>query len=201
MDEDVPKEDVPKVDAARTALVLMDFQPAMLGAVTESGTAALLANAERALTWARSTGLTVAHVRVAFRDADYAAIPDRNRAFAPLRGGGIMADGSPECEIVEPLRPQRDEIVVRKIRFGSFSTTSLSPRLREAGIESLILAGITTSGVVLSTVRDAADQDFQMYVLADACADSNPHVHSLLTETVFPHQAYVMSTAQLGQLI
>ena len=193
-------EDVPKVDAARTALVLMDFQPAVLGTVAESDTAALLANAEKALTWARSAGLTVAHVRVAFQDADYRAIPQRNRAFAPLRGGGMMADGSPECEIIESLRPQGDEIVVRKTRFGSFSTTNLSSRLREAGIESLILAGISTSGVVLSTVRDAADQDFQIYVLADACADGNPHVHSLLTEAVFAHQAYVINTAQLDQL-
>ena len=194
------EENVPKVDAARTALVLMDFQPAVLGTVAESDMAALLANAGKALTWARSAGLTVAHVRVAFRDADYAAIPEHNRTFAPFRGGGMLADGSPECEIVESLCPQRDEIVVRKTRFGTFSTTSLSPRLREAGIESLILAGISTSGVVLSTVRDAADQDFRIYVLADACADSNPHVHSLLTEAVFPHQAYVISTAQLDQL-
>ena len=59
---------------------------------------------------------------------------------------------------------------------------------------------ISTGGVVLSTVRDAADQDFQIYVLADACGDRNPHVHSLLTEAVFPHQAYVINTAQLDQL-
>jgi nicotinamidase-related amidase len=193
-------EDVPKVDAARTALVLMDFQPAVLGTLAESDTAVLLANAGKALTWARAAGLTVAYVRVAFRDADYAAIPEHNRTFAPFRGGGMLADGSPECEIVDSLRPQRDEIVVRKTRFGTFSTTSLSLRLREAGIESLILAGISTSGVVLSTVRDAADQDFRIYVLADACADGNPHVHSLLTEAVFPHQAYVIRTAQLDQL-
>lgn len=193
-------EDVPKADVRRTALVLMDFQPAVLGAVAESDRGQLLANAEKALAWARSDGLTVAHVRVAFQDSDYAAIPQHNRAFAPLSAGAMMADGSPECEIVDSLRPAPDEIVVRKTRFGSFSTTSLSTQLREAGVESLVLAGITTSGVVLSTVRDAADQDFQIYVLADACADSNPQVHSLLVESVFPHQAYVIGTGQLDDL-
>src|SRR5260370_41361187 len=98
-------EDVPKVDAARTALVLMDFQPAVLGAVAEGDTAALLANDRKALTWARSAGLTVAHVRVAFRDADDAAIPEHNRAFAPFRGRGMLADGSPDCEIGGSRRP------------------------------------------------------------------------------------------------
>ena|ERR1700722_2921682 len=194
-------EEVPNPDAARTALVLMDFQPAVLGGIAETGRSTLLANAEKALAWARAAGLTVAHVRVAFQDSDFAAIPSRNRAFAGLRGGGMLADGSPEGEIVEALRPVPGEIAVRKTRFGSFSTTSLGDQLRTARVESLILAGITTSGVVLSTVRDAADQDYQIYVLADACADSNPQVHSVLIEDVFPHQAYVIATEQLNKLL
>jgi len=194
-------EDVPKPDAAKTALVLMDFQPATIGGIAESDRGVLLANAEAALAWARAAGLTVVHVRVAFQDSDFAAIPQRNRAFAPLRGGGMLADGSPEGQIVESLRPVAGEIVVRKTRFGSFSTTTLSAQLRDAGVESLILAGITTSGVVLSTVRDAADQDFQLYVLADGCADSNPQVHSLLIEEVFPQQAHVIATERLNKLL
>lgn len=55
--------------------------------------------------------------------------------------------------------------------------------------------GISTSGVVLSTVRWAADMDYRMVVVADACADRNEEVHRVLTEKVFPWQA-TMTTAQ-----
>jgi nicotinamidase-related amidase len=53
------------------------------------------------------------------------------------------------------------------------------------------MAGISTSGVVLSTLRQAADLDYRITVLADACADTDPEVHRVLTEKVFPRQARV----------
>ena len=56
-----------------------------------------------------------------------------------------------------------------------------------------MLAGIATSGVVLSTLRQAADLDFQITVLADGCADADPEVHRVLTEKVFPRQADVVT--------
>jgi nicotinamidase-related amidase len=190
----------PKAEAAATALVLMDFQPAVLAGLSDFDTTELLDRAENAVSWARANSVRVAHVRVAFTNADLAAIPDRNRAFSVLKGGGILKEGSPECEIVDALKPEPHDIAVRKTRFGSFSTTHLHLQLREAGVQSLVLAGVTTSGVVLSTVRDGADKDLGLYVLSDACADGDPEVHRVLVDKVFPQQAHVIGTAQLGDL-
>jgi nicotinamidase-related amidase len=68
--------------------------------------------------------------------------------------------------------------------------------LRSQGIENLVLFGISTSGIVLSTVRLAADLDFQCYVVKDACFDPDEEVHRVLTEKVFAAQAAVMTTKE-----
>jgi nicotinamidase-related amidase len=68
--------------------------------------------------------------------------------------------------------------------------------LRAADADTLILAGIATSGVVLSTLRQASDLDYRLTVLADACADADPEVHRVLTEKVFPRQALVTTTEE-----
>ena len=65
--------------------------------------------------------------------------------------------------------------------------------LRAKDIKHLVLTGVATSGVVLSTVREAADKDYRLTVLADACADSDGEVHRVLTTKVFPRQADVIS--------
>ncbi|EST19577.1 hypothetical protein M878_41875 [Streptomyces roseochromogenus subsp. oscitans DS 12.976] len=59
-----------------------------------------------------------------------------------------------------------------------------------------MLTGIATSGVVLSTVRQAADLDYRLTVLAGGCLDSDPEVHDVLTRKVFPRQADVLSVAE-----
>jgi len=58
-----------------------------------------------------------------------------------------------------------------------------------------VLCGIATSGVVLSTLRQAADLDYRLTVLRDACADAEAEVHRVLTEKVFPRQADVVDVA------
>jgi nicotinamidase-related amidase len=194
-------EGTPRLDPGRSALVLMDFQPAVLGSIEEGLRNPLVQSAMTALAWARDLGMTVAYVRVAFSEPDLAAISTRNKTFAALRGGNMLLDGAPECEIIDDLKPSTGDLVVRKIRFGSFSTTSLGSLLQERGVETLVLAGVTTSGVVLSTVRDAADQDYQLYVLADACGDSDSTAHAVLMERVLPHQSWVIQTSQLSQLV
>jgi nicotinamidase-related amidase len=63
--------------------------------------------------------------------------------------------------------------------------------------ETLILMGHATSGVILSTVRLAADLDYHVIVVEDGCADRDPDVHTLLMEKVFPRQATVVSAAEM----
>jgi len=90
---------------------------------------------------------------------------------------------------------------VRKTRVGPFSTTDLAQHLRDRKVDTLILAGISTSGVVLSTVRDAHDRDYRLFVLADVSADPEPGVHEFLTERIFPRQAHVIELAELPGLL
>ncbi len=74
---------------------------------------------------------------------------------------------------------------------SAFAGSDLELVLRGAGADHLVLTGLATSGVVLSTLRQAADLDYRLTVLADACGDADEEVHRVLTEKVFPRQADV----------
>lgn len=179
-----------------TALLVMDYQNGILGHVSNAD--ALLERAGKAIDIARRQGATVGYVRVAFNDDDIEALPERNKmaAFVPQYGDGIR-DGFQGTAIHEAVAPQPGDIVVRKTRVGPFTTTDLAQQLRDRGITTLVLAGISTSGVVLSTVREAADLDYKLFVLADACADPVQAVHDCLIEKVFPRQADVIEVNEL----
>jgi nicotinamidase-related amidase len=190
----------PPIDPKHTALLMMDYQVGILERLDDSD--ALLQRAQEALATARRHGAHVGYVRVAFADADYEGAPPTSRMAARVAGSGqaFHAD-SPSTAIHEQIAPEADDIVVRKIRVGAFSTTDLDQQLRERGVDTLILAGISTSGVVLSTVRDAHDRDYRVLVLADASADPQAGVHEFLTERIFPAQADVIALAELDGLL
>ncbi len=109
-----------------------------------------------------------------------------------------MPADSPQTAVHDRVAPEPGDIIERKTRVGAFSTTDLTEQLRARGITTLILAGVSTSDVVLSTVRDAADHDYRIFVLADGCADRDDEVHRVLTEKVFPRQAWVITIAELA---
>jgi nicotinamidase-related amidase len=89
--------------------------------------------------------------------------------------------------------------VVTKRRVSAFTGSDLDVVLRGLGAGTLVLTGIATSGVVLSTLRQAADLDCGLTVLADACLDADPEVHRVLTGKVFPRQAEVSTVAQWAE--
>ena len=189
----------PAIDPQRTALLIMDYQPAVLGHLDDHDQ--LLTLAAGAIDLARQAGITVAYVRVALSDEDYEQVPEANKMFAMVASSRALHHEAPESQIHSRLEPQPGDIVVRKTRVGAFSTTDLEEQLDERGITTLILTGVSTSGVVLSTVREAADRDYRIYVLTDAIADLDPDVHAVLTEKVLPMQAQLITVADLPGLI
>ena len=193
-------ETLPAIDPRRTALLVMDYQAGILGRLGD--TEALLACAADAMAVVRGRGGQIGYVRVAFDDADYEAVPAHSR-FAPLlaAAGPAMHSDSPATAVHDTVAPEPGDITVRKTRVGAFSTTDLDEQLRKREIDTLLLAGISTSGVVLSTVRDAADRDYQVFVLADASADRDPEVHEFLISRVVPAQAHILTIDGLGALL
>jgi nicotinamidase-related amidase len=178
----------------------MDYQNAIVGMLGEPDD--LLSRAAGAIAVARGQKAQIGYVRVAFEDADLAAIPPTSRMGERVATSAqAFHNDSPTTAVHDSVAPQNGDIVVRKTRVGAFSTTDLDAQLRDRGIDTLILAGISTSGVVLSTVRDASDRDYRVLVLADATADPEPEVHEFLIERILPRQADVITTAQLEDLL
>jgi nicotinamidase-related amidase len=191
---------LPSIDPEHTALFVMDYQVQLVNSLSDADV--LLSRTAGAIAVVRRHGGQIGYVRVAFEDADYAAIPSTNKMAARVAAmGRTLSNESPATTIHEHVAPHAGDIMVRKTRVGAFSTTDLAEQLRHRDISSLILAGISTSGVVLSTVRDAADRDYQVFVLADACADPDPGVHEFLTQRIFPRQADVITTTELEDLL
>lgn len=192
----------PALDPARTALLVMDYQPATMAFLPEDRDREdLLVRMEGAIFDIRAAGGTVAYVRLGFTEADWDAIPAGNKTFAPLAHYRVMHHEDPATAIHERLAPRDGDITVRKRRFGGMSTTDLDERLRERGITTLVVSGLGTSGVVLSTVIEAADRDYELYVLSDGIADPDTEVHEILLDRVLPSRAHIIDTAGLHTLL
>jgi len=165
-------------DAARTAFLVLDFASYIVE--NFSSDPAVAEHAASALAAARTAELPVIHV-----------VPD------------WMQD-----QIHPLVAPQADEPVLRKTSMSAFATTNLDQLLRDAGIGHLIVAGVATSGTVLSTTRWAVDTGYRVTVCADACADMDPGAHAaLVDQSVFPNSwlglwriARVLPAAQISEL-
>jgi len=174
-----------------TALLIMDVQQGIVERYAHDGYLHRLATAIAA---ARSAGVNVIYVTVAFRPG-YPEVSERNKSFAAIAGTGRFTQTGPSVQIPDIIAPAPGEVTVTKRRVSAFTGSDLEVLLRAHGAGHLVLAGIATSGVVLSTLRQAADLDYQLTVLADGCLDPDPEVHQVLLGKVFPRQAEVTTIA------
>src|ERR1700730_10690671 len=152
------------MSGSRPVLLLMDF---LHGIVERLGSQSVIAAADRAAKAARAAGIPVMFVRVAFRPG-YPEVAESNASFSAVaaRAGDAFTQDHPATQVHASLTPLDGEPVILKRRVSAFPGSDLDVLLRGAGADALILAGISTSGVVLSTLRQAADLDYRLTVLS-----------------------------------
>lgn len=165
------------LDKDKAVVLIMDFQNGIVGSAA-TDPKGVVERASMALLGARSAGIPVVYI---------------------VHRGGRFETASTESEIHPGVAPGPNERIISKTKAGSFSTTGLDVLLREMGKDTLILMGVATSGCVLSTVRWAADINYKIVVISDACDDRDPEVHRVLTEKVYPRQGTVMKAQEFLQ--
>jgi nicotinamidase-related amidase len=176
---------------ANQALLVMDVQNSIVGRFASDNTE-YLPRLAKAIEAARAAGVPVIYVVVGFRPG-FPEVSPHNRIFGAMKAAtGAASLASPEAfQVHEAVAPRLDEVVVTKRRVSGFTGSDLDVVLRAKGIDTLVLTGIATSGVVLSTLRQAADLDFHLIVPADGCLDADDEVHRVLVEKVFARQAEI----------
>ncbi|WP_407310865.1 cysteine hydrolase family protein [Desulfosporosinus sp. SB140] len=174
----------------KAALLIMDVQNGIVSRFAEARK--VLLPFQKAVEAARRHSIPVIFVRVAFSEG-YPEINPQNKSFSVISKSSGMTVSDIATQIHESVQPEPNEPVVTKFRVSAFAGSNLEVILRSHQIDTLILSGIATSGVVLSTLREAADKDYTLKVLSDACLDADPEVHRVLTEKVFPRQADVLT--------
>jgi nicotinamidase-related amidase len=188
------------IEPNRTALLVMDLQSEIVGMLAEKA-APILERAASVIAAARAAKLPIIYVVVGFRPG-YPEISPRNAAFSAAAKSGRFVSGIPGADIAPAVHPQQGDVIVVKHRVSAFAGTDMEMILRAKGVDTLVMLGISTSGVILSSVRHAADADYRIVVVKDCCIDADDEVHRVLTEKVLVRQASVISasdvTAALG---
>lgn len=187
-----------ETNTQNTALLVMDMQSSILRILPDS--TAIKTNVAKAIAQARSKKIPVIYVVVGFR-AGGPEISMNNKGFAA--GKERFTNMKPEewIKVDDSVAPKEGEITVTKRRVSAFTGSDLEVVLRAQGIQHIVLTGIATSGVVLSTTREAADKDYRITILSDGCADGDEEVHRVLTTKVFPRQADVITVEEWGKTL
>jgi nicotinamidase-related amidase len=188
------------LDRQQTALLIADFYAAMMSTIPHAVERQVVEHTQHLQQAARDVDLFVCYCATVFRPG-YVEISERNKTFRERKHSGQPAIADPVQLIHPAVQPAAGEVVVGKHRVNALYGTSLDLILRANNIETLILLGYATSGVVLSTVRYAADLDYRLVVVEDCCADQDPEVHNFLTRRIFPRQAEVVTVDQVIQAL
>lgn len=130
-------------------------------------------NADRLATVARRQGCPVVFTRV-----EYAAGGvDGGHFFRKVPALRCFEAGNPLAEFTDLVRPTTGDVIVTKQYASAFFGTSLAATLNALGVDTVVIAGVSTSGCVRASALDALQHGFVPIVVAEACADRDPRPH------------------------
>jgi nicotinamidase-related amidase len=168
----------------------MDMQLAVIRSLPDYNE--ITGKVAEAIAFARSKNMPVLFVVVGFRPG-MPEVSMNNKILAASKERSANVNMDELMKIDNTVAPLPGEIVITKRRVSAFTGSDLEVVLRAQGIQHIILTGVSTSGVVLSTLREAADKDYRITVLSDCCTDGDIEVHNVLINKVFPRQAAVFT--------
>ncbi|ANC04036.1 hypothetical protein AB688_18745 [Pseudomonas putida] len=185
---------------SKPALLVLDYQRIIIEQfICAEAASQVVGNTHSLLNAAREASIPVIFVKVGFSKG-YPEVNRNNALFSTIKGAGLLSLDDPHTAIHAELSPTRDEAVITKHRMGAFTGTALNMQLRAKGIDTLIMAGLTTAGVVLSTTRQALDLDYRVVVAEDCCADATAEKHTLITNQVLAEHAEITDSKSLQSL-
>ena len=186
-------------DPGRTAMLSMDLQAGIVSIYVKDD---LTARAGALLQNGRDAGATIIHIKVGFRPG-LPEIHPRNMLLGALKDSPAHQQlFTGEAGAIHPdVGPHEGDLVVTKSRVNAFVGTDLALLLRAREIDTLIMFGIATSGVVLSTSLAAADADYRLFIVKDCCTDLDQTVHTCLVDKIFPRYATVLSSNELRSML
>jgi nicotinamidase-related amidase len=186
------------LDPAHTAVLSMDLQAGVVSVyVKDDG---LLARAADVIASGRRAGAAIVHVKVGLRPNVPEASP-RNAFLSAVKASiPHQRFFQNESGAIHPaVAPAESDVIVTKSRVSAFAGTDLDLLLRAQDRHTLVVFGVATSGVVLSTVLQAADLDYRVLVVSDCCADNDHELHDALVQKALPRQATVVSADEIAR--
>jgi len=169
-----------------SALLVMDMQAGIVSMLPAAE--ALVGKVTKAIAHAREKNIPVIYVVVGFRPGA-PEVSARNKSFGAGKERFAKMDMTAFMTVHPGLGAKDDEVIVTKRRVSAFTGSDLEVILRAYETQHLVLTGIATSGVVLSTLIEAADKDYSMTVIEDCCADGDEELHRVLVDKIFSKRA------------
>lgn len=185
----------------KTALIVIDFindivhpdgkisSPANY--IKENNT---FAKVNKAIAFAREKNILIAHVKVGFKD--YLECPENSPLFGAAKKANALQLDTWGTEFHKEIDVQTQDLIITKPRVSAFYNTRLSAFLSAQNISTIILCGVSTNMTVEATARDAHDRDYEVIIVADACATATKELHDN-TLTIISRLAKIINVDEL----